>query len=75
MERAGLTEKSRFTIVEYPKPEFMNFNIFQPKLIGVDETQQALIDLLKFYARHNGQALTILPMELMLSAPLLFENR
>jgi protease-4 len=75
MERAGLTEKSRFTIVEYPKPEFINFNVFQPKLIGIDETQQALIDLLKFYARHNGQALTILPMELMLSAPLLFENR
>jgi protease-4 len=41
----------------------------------INETQQALIDLLKFYARHNGQALTILPMELMLSAPLLFENR
>lgn len=74
--KAGFSEKSEVAIVEYPKPEFINLNLLQPKLLGIDETQRALIDLLKFYARHNGQALTILPLELMFSASnLAFSHR
>jgi protease-4 len=73
--KAGLSENHEVLIVELPKPELFNLNMFQPKLIGVDEIQRAIIDLLQFYSRHNGQALTIMPMEMMLSVTVLANYR
>jgi protease-4 len=73
--KVGLSENHEVVIVELPKPELFNLNMFQPKLIGVDETQRAIIDLLRFYSRHNGQALTIMPMEMMLSVTALANYR
>jgi len=69
--KAKFTAKTEFEIVEYPKPEFIDLSVLQPKLIGVDETQRAIIDLMRFCARHNGRALTIMPVDLMLRSLML----
>lgn len=63
--KVGFTARSEIEIVEYPRPGFIDLSMLQPKLIGVDETQQAIIELIQFCSRHNGQALTIMPMDLM----------
>ena len=66
-QRAGIKSDVPVTIVEMPKPGFVDFSMFIPRLIGIEQmiAEDPLIEHLKFRLRHNGQPLPLLPLDQM----------
>ncbi len=61
--RAGLKDED-VTIVEMPKPGFIDFSLFMPKLFGFEIAQpDPLIEHLKFRLKNNGIPMPILPLD------------
>jgi protease-4 len=63
-KRAGIPSTDEINILQLPRPGFINFNQFIPKLVGLDTKQQdPLMEHLLFRLRHNGQVMMVLPLE------------
>ncbi|MEO0142895.1 MAG: signal peptide peptidase SppA [candidate division WOR-3 bacterium] len=62
-EKSGIPRDEEITIVEYPRPEVIAPDFFKPRLIEVDKGYAEFIHQLNFYARYNGQALPVMPIE------------
>jgi protease-4 len=63
-EKAGIPENQEITLLQLPRPGFINFSQFVPKVIGVKiGTTDPLFEHLKFRIQHNGQPLPVLPIE------------
>jgi protease-4 len=62
VEKAGLKGKE-YNIVEYPTPSLIDFNMFMPKLFGIEYQKDELIEHLKFRLQNNGRIMPILPLE------------
>lgn len=65
VNRAGL-KKCKYQIREYPEPPWFNFNVFVPKIFGLDIKNDAAIDHLLFRLKFNGIPLYMLPLENMI---------
>ena len=61
-DRAGLTKES-VQIIEMPKPDVFDPNIFMPKLFGVEFQKDKVIEHIKFRLDHNGEPMPIMPLE------------
>jgi protease-4 len=63
-ERAGIPKQDEINILSLPKPGFINFNQFIPKVIGVESGKKdPLFEHLKFRLQHNGRPMPVLPVE------------
>lgn len=63
-KRAGIPSTDEINILQLPRPGFINFNQFIPKLVGLETKQQdPLMEHLLFRLRHNGQVMMVLPLE------------
>ena len=64
-ERAGIRQGDPVTIVELPKPGFVDFSMFIPRLIGVEQSvsMDPTVEELKFRLEHNGQPIPIMPLD------------
>ena len=64
-ERAGIRQGDPVTIVELPKPGFVDFSMFIPRLIGVEQSVSTdpTVEELKFRLEHNGQPIPIMPLD------------
>ncbi len=62
VEKAGLKGKE-FQLVEYPAPPLFDFNMFMPKLFGIEYRKDELIEHIKFRLQNNGKIMPILPLE------------
>jgi ClpP class serine protease len=63
-ERAGIPKEDEVDILSLPKPGFINFSQFIPKVIGVKSGKKdPLFEHLKFRLQHNGQPMPVLPVE------------
>jgi protease-4 len=63
-ERAGIPKGDEIDILALPKPGFINFSQFIPKIIGVESGKKdPLLEHLKFRLQHNGQPMPVLPVE------------
>jgi protease-4 len=62
--RAGIPVTAETTLLQFPQPDFINFDQFFPRIIGI-ETKQSdpLMEHLLFRLRHNGQGMMMLPLE------------
>ena len=64
-ERAGISPDEEVDIVELPEPPLFNPQMFMPKLFGVAEHRNNVLDHLRFRMEHNGEAMPILPLDSM----------
>ena len=64
-ERAGIRQGDPVTIVELPKPGFVDFSMFIPRLVGVEQSVSTdpTVEELKFRLEHNGQPIPIMPLD------------
>ncbi len=63
--KAGLNGKE-YRVVEYPKPGWFNFNIFIPKLFGLNlNIEDSYIKNIKYRFQNNGRPIPMLPLENM----------
>ncbi len=63
-ERAGIPKDQRVTLYEFPKPEWMNPNMFSLKLFGMQSlTAGTPLEELKFRMQNNGRPMPMLPMD------------
>jgi protease-4 len=64
-ERAGISPDEEVDIVELPEPPLFNPQMFAPRLFGVAEPGNEILDHLRFRLEHNGEAMPILPIDAM----------
>jgi protease-4 len=63
-EKAGIPKGDEINILSLPKPGFINFSQFIPKIIGMESGKKdPLVEDLKFRLQHNGQPMPVLPVE------------
>jgi protease IV len=67
-EKAGLKGKE-FNIIEYPDAPLINLNLFAPKIIGVKNEANKLLENLNFRLKNNGIPMPIVPIEFMEIVP------
>ena len=67
-QRAGISDDQEVTIVEMPRPGFIDFSGLLPRLVGVEQPapEDPLTEQLKFRLEHNGQPLPIMPLDEMI---------
>ncbi|MBI5474236.1 MAG: signal peptide peptidase SppA [Ignavibacteriae bacterium] len=63
--KAGIRPDDDVTIVELPRPGFIDFSRFMPKLFGVEQAiaTDPVIEHLKLRLEHNGQPMPVMPLE------------
>lgn len=64
VQKAGL-KNNKYNIVELPESPLFNFNIFLPKIFGVEvfNEEDDFITNLKLRLQNNGQPMPVLPLE------------
>ncbi|UCF78274.1 MAG: S49 family peptidase [Candidatus Eiseniibacteriota bacterium] len=62
-KKAGIPRDQDVTLVELPKPQLFDPNIFKPSLFGFEERTNELMELLKFRMEHNGQPLPMMSLD------------
>ena len=61
--KAGIIDEN-WELVEYPEPGLFDFNIFMPKIFGIDvSTEDSMIQDIKFRMNFNGKPLMMIPAE------------
>ncbi len=60
--KAGL-KMNEFQIVEFPKPQLINFSIFLPLSIQTVQNNLPLVDFVRFNLKYNGKPLMMLPID------------
>jgi protease-4 len=57
-------QAGEYNIAEYPAQKLIDFNIFMPKLIGVNSiTQDPTVEKLKYRIQNNGKPLYMVPLD------------
>ncbi len=65
-ERAGIPKDRKIRILEFPKPDLLDPNMFMPKLFGVKyQADQTLKDF-KIRIENNGRPMPMMPMDDMM---------
>ncbi|HEX9615037.1 MAG TPA: signal peptide peptidase SppA, partial [Bacteroidota bacterium] len=66
-QRAGIAAGEPVTIVELPKPGLLDFGMFMPRLLGIEQQvdKDPLMEHLKLRLQHNGKPLPVMPLELI----------
>lgn len=64
--RAGIPPDALIKIIELPQPPFLPENLFQPKLIGIDDKTSQFLKRLELLCRFNGRALAVMPLEYLI---------
>ncbi len=62
-EKAGIAADQDIRLVEYPRSSLFDLAAFMPRLLGIEQRQQALLGYLQFRLEHNGEPLLLLPLE------------
>ncbi|MEO0095073.1 MAG: signal peptide peptidase SppA [candidate division WOR-3 bacterium] len=62
-EKAHIPQNEDITIIELPKMQLLAQDLFQPKVIHTNKEYVELFQYLQFLAKHNGDALLIMPIE------------
>ena len=60
-ERAGMDAGARVRLVEFPRRNLFHPDTFRPRLLGLRQRDQALLEHLEFRLQHNGRPLPLLP--------------
>jgi protease-4 len=64
-ERAGIAPDEDVDIVELPEAPLFNPQMFTPKLIGVAQPRNEILEHLRFRMEHNGEVMPLLPVDEM----------
>jgi protease-4 len=62
-ERAGIAPEDEVEIVELPEPPLFSFPAITPRLFGIEQKEDPLIEHLKFRLDRNGEVMPIVPGE------------
>lgn len=65
--KAHIPPGAEVAVVEMPGREMIAPDLFLPKLLGMDGAEGEIAELLKFYSRHNGEVLSMLPIDQIFS--------
>jgi protease-4 len=63
-QKAGITSKDKYQIVEFPTPGFMDFGAFIPGIIGINiEKPKSDIKMFQFLIENNGVPMPMIPLD------------
>jgi len=62
-EEAKIPRDEEITILELPEAKLLPPELFQPRLIGIEDNYMEFIRYLKLYAEHNGMAMPMMGIE------------
>ncbi len=64
-ERAGISPDQEVDVLELPEPPLFNPQMFAPKLFGVAQPRNEILEHLRFRIEHNGEVMPMLPVDAM----------
>ena len=64
-DRAGISPDQEVDILELPEPPLFNPQMFMPKLFGVEQPRNEILEHLRFRIEHNGEVMPMLPVDAM----------
>jgi protease-4 len=64
-DKAGIPPEEDVDIVQLPEPGLFNPGMFTPRLFGVEQERNEILEHLKFRVEHNGEVMPLLPIDLM----------
>ena len=64
-DKAGIAPGEDVDIVQLPEPALFNPQMFTPKLFGVEQPRNEILEHLRFRMEHNGEVMPLLPIDEM----------
>ncbi len=63
--RAGIPTGMEVKLVEMPEAPLIDTSVFMPKIFGIGQKPNPVLEDLRFRVEHNGEAMPLLPLDVM----------